>query len=96
MSNHTAGEWHVCKHGTPDYAPQYGVYADGPDFVIVRGDNAKADAELIAGALDLLEALEWITRCASIRGPAGTTAYIISDDAMDRAKAAVRKAKGES
>lgn len=53
---HTSGPWAISKHATPDYAPQYGIYAgDSPnDLATVKGDNAKADAALIASAPDLL------------------------------------------
>ena len=45
---------------------------------------------------DLLSALEPITRCVSINGPAGTTAYIIADANMARARAAIAKARGDA
>jgi hypothetical protein len=48
---------------------------------------AKPDQELV-------ESLEWITRCAKMPGPCGTTVYFINDATMDRAKAAVAKTKG--
>lgn len=58
-TKHTSGEWHVSKHGTPDYAPQFGIYADdGRDLAIVVGDNSKANAALIVSAPALLAALE--------------------------------------
>jgi len=45
-------------------------------------------------AAKLLEALEWIIRCPRMKGPAGTTAYIIADDRMAKAHAAVAEATG--
>ena len=91
---HTPAPWGVSKHATPDYAPQYGIYAgDGSasDHVIVRGDNAQADAALIAAAPDLLEALqellehiEWRRRIAK-----ETTG---ANDCTHRARAAIAKA----
>ena len=54
----------------------------------------EADARLIAAAPDLLEALDAITRCVSMAGPAGTTAYLISDERMQKARAAVARARG--
>ena len=49
---HTPEPWEVSKHGTPESHPQFGVYAEGRhnDHVIVRGENASADAHLIAAA----------------------------------------------
>ena len=55
--SHTPGPWEISQHGTPDYAPQYGIYVgDKTDHVIVKGENAMADARLIASAPELLEA----------------------------------------
>ena len=60
----TQGEWTICKHATPEYAPQFGIYAgDSRDFCIVKGDkadNAKDNAHLIAAAPKLLEACKGI------------------------------------
>lgn len=58
--SHTPGTWEVSKHATPDYAPQFGVYAEGEqhDLAIVKGINAEADACLIAAAPKLLEACQ--------------------------------------
>lgn len=53
-----------------------------------------ANTDVIAAAPELLASLEWITRCAKMPGPCGTTVYFINDATMDRAKAAVAKAKG--
>lgn len=62
MSNatHTPGPWNVSRHATPDYAPQFGIYAgeSARDLATVTGDNAAADAALIEAAPDLLAALE--------------------------------------
>jgi hypothetical protein len=61
-ASHTAGPWFTGKHGTPDYAPQYGVYADGgKSIAIVTGENAEKDSTLMAQAPKLLEA------CTTIR-----------------------------
>lgn len=49
---HTPGPWKVSKHGTPDYAPQYGIHNGGNDFCIVK--SHKGDADLIAAAPNLL------------------------------------------
>lgn len=58
----TQGTWEVSKHATPEYAPQYGIYADGArnDLCTVKSENAEDDAEFICKAVnchkDLLEA----------------------------------------
>ena len=58
---HSKGPWFKGKHGTPDYAPQYGIYADGgKSIAIVTGENAEADAQIFASALGLLEACEYL------------------------------------
>ena len=45
MEKYTPIPWAITKHGTPDYAPQYGIYAEndplGHDFVTVYGNNAE-------------------------------------------------------
>lgn len=43
-------------------------------------------------AAKLLDALRWIIRCPKIRGPVGTTAYIVSDERMTQAGTAVAEA----
>ena len=50
------GEWNTSRHGTPDYAPQYGVYAEGSpsDLAIVFRE---ADADFIALAHNLMPQL---------------------------------------
>lgn len=50
----------VSKHGTPDYAPQFGIYAEGEqnDLAIVVGEDSKAYAHLFAAAPQLLAACE--------------------------------------
>ena len=61
MNKSTPGPWAISKHATPDYAPQFGIYANGgcrPDFIIVKGESAEADATLIAAAPNLLTILE--------------------------------------
>lgn len=59
---HTPAPWSISKHATPKSHPQFGVYADESpnDHCIVKGDNAEADALLIAAAPELLEALNTI------------------------------------
>ena len=99
MSKYTQGPWHVeIDHATN--APEFiRAHIDGEMFDIAsvicdETDNAPANARLIAAAPDLLDALQWITRCASIRAPVGTTAYLISDKRMAEVRAAIAKATG--
>ena len=47
------GEWAKCRHATPEYAPQFGVYptvGSPADFALIRGDNAEAIADLLVRA----------------------------------------------
>ena len=61
MSKHTERLWAVSKDATPDYAPQYTIYADYPDgrwgerVATVHGPEALA--ELIAAAPEMLDLL---------------------------------------
>lgn len=56
MNTHTQGEWHVCRLTTPDYAPEFGVYAGDShnDLARVMGSNSRADTRLIQAAPKLL------------------------------------------
>lgn len=99
-SGHTPGPWEVSKHGTPSYAPQFGIYAEGEqnDLAIVKGENAEADAILMAAAPDLLGVLKEAEEI--IFGPiadlitgdqmAETGAY----DVLDTIRKAIAKAEG--
>lgn len=57
---HTPAPWNISRHATPEHSPQYGIYSDDNplDHAIVRGENASADAILIAAAPKLLDALK--------------------------------------
>ena len=93
MSQHTQGPWTVENNSI------YGNAGMIRPFIASveddhRDEETNANARLIAAAPDLLDALQWITRCASIRGPVGTTAYLISDKRMAEVRAAIAKATG--
>ena len=62
MSKHTEGEWLISKLATPDWAPEFGIYAYGyqQDLARVSGPNAEANARLIRAAPRMLEKLEAI------------------------------------
>lgn len=63
-----------------------------PDFHgKIKAERAKKNA-----AAEMFTALDWITRCAHMTGPCDTKAYFISDEWMEKAKTAVRHAKGEA
>lgn len=69
-----------------------GIPATGPANPM-NGSESQQFANLVCAANDLLASLEWITRCAKMPGPCGTTVYFINDATMARANAAVAKAK---
>lgn len=48
-----------------------------------------ARAKMLAAAPQAFEALFWILRAARMPGPVGTTAYLISDETMDKARGAM-------
>jgi hypothetical protein len=63
-TKHTPAEWHVTKLAAPEHTPQFGVYADSQrngHLAVVKGENADADAKLIAAAPELLAALRRAT-----------------------------------
>ena len=73
--HHTPGPWNISKHATLDSFPQYGIHAGAGsyDHVIVKLDNAEADAKLIAAAPDLLAAcLDLIDSLDAIDQDTGT------------------------
>jgi hypothetical protein len=105
QDQHTPGPWHMGEGNGEGSIFMTGEgrmrFENGttlyPICTMVRGwkrAEDDANARLIAAAPALLEALEWLTRSPSMTGPAGTTAYIISDERMQAAKAAVAAAKG--
>jgi hypothetical protein len=59
---YTPEPWNVSKHATPDYAPQYGIYANNREYdhVIVKGENAEMDARLIAATPEMYTLLVWL------------------------------------
>jgi hypothetical protein len=67
------------------------VFAEGTE----RGAG-EANARLIKAAPLLLEALRNVVRCVSMSGPAGTRAYIISDEFMAAAHTAIAAATDAS
>ena len=89
-TKHTPGPWYEAGTGN-----HQGLVISESTSANVAVAYDKKDACLIAAAPDLLAALDCITRCLSINGPAGTTAYIIADENMERARAAIAKARGE-
>ena len=57
----TPGEWDTIRHGTPDYAPQYGVYAgNSPSDLAIVFREADGDFMCMAHAMTptLVEAVE--------------------------------------
>lgn len=58
--------------------------------IIVTGQEPSAYKRIDLSVYEaLVSSLAGITACVSLRGPAGTTAYVISDGRMRKAKAAV-------
>ena len=90
-SKHTPGPWRV---GVTSDAGEVDVIAEGGWFVAVACDSAgdgdtEANANLIAAAPDMLEALEkLVSRIDETRGPT-------ADTALAAARAAIKKARGE-
>lgn len=97
MSKNTPGPWKIEKRTTRGefVTTTHIVSKDGDHIAEVGPCNIEANARLVAAAPELLEILEWITHCASIKGPAGTTAYVIGDKYIETARSVVAKTKGE-
>lgn len=58
--NYTPGPWAISRLATPDYAPEFSIYAESSqrDLARVVGDNSLADATLMAAAPKLLHAIQ--------------------------------------
>jgi hypothetical protein len=108
---HTPGPWTVVHHPDTEGAytileanreQRHWVF-DGYEISDEEGDRRAKVAEersernqkLIEAAPDLLDILECITRSISMKGPAGTTAYIIPALTMATAKEFVSRLRGE-
>ena len=94
MSQHTPAPWVLSKAHSARVDLINTKKGDAIGEIVFADVRNPADARLIAAAPDLLDALQWITRCASIDGSVGTTAYIISDKRMAEVRAAIAKATG--
>ena len=66
----TQGEWDTSRHGTPDYAPQYGVYAgNSPSDLAIVFREADGDFMCMAHAMTptLVEAVELLKEVGDVR-----------------------------
>jgi hypothetical protein len=91
---HTPGPWIVRE---PEEDELYELYAEnGGDLICypVYTRNQRDNIHLIAAAPELLASLRWLVSSAKMRSPVGGWAYMISDRAMDEARAAIAKAEG--
>ncbi len=87
----------------PDYAPEFGIYADGtPNAIaIVRGENAEANARRISANPELLAVVQSIIGglgiLARFAGDHGLPAENVAEwiEAEKSARAAVTKATQE-
>jgi hypothetical protein len=92
MSNHTPGPWTArrmaCQTDSHTYNSEV-VTSEGGEYV--AGLLRKADAQLIAAASELLEALDSLVSACDLPGD-----HCEVEQALPRAIAAIKKAKGES
>ena len=89
-TNHTPGPFDVYRDATPDYAPQFSIFAEGAPMRLatVTGDNAEADAYLFAAAPDLLKAAEDVLEALGSDGSYND--WGLAKDALRAAVAAAR------
>lgn len=100
MSGHTPGPWRVSGGGSTD------VFADDGSHVARVGVRtavgtayvvALTNARLIAAAPDLLEALEWmVDNDETNEGGEWDEENAYWIDGLNKARAAIKKARGES
>lgn len=95
--SHSPAPWEISKHATPEYAPQFGIYSSGNrnDLALVEGDNAKADAQLIAAAPELLDALKNATNVLAAIAIGDLKKINRDSPGLAQARAAIRKATEE-
>jgi hypothetical protein len=88
--NFTPGPLNVSKLGTPDYAPEYGIYEEGDprDLARVIGPNSKANAQLFSAAPDLFDAVNHVLIASEDSGTFNDVDFALL-------RAAIAKARGE-
>lgn len=59
----------------------------------VRAANAAHIVKCVNMHDDLVDVLSWVLRSVRMRGPAGTTGYVIGEDYIARAKELIEQAK---
>lgn len=96
MRKHTEGIWNISKLATPDYAPEFGIYAGDSerDLARVMGPNAEADAQLIAAAPLMLKALEVVADMLG-RHPDFNRGNTVVHYCADLARSAIPEATGD-
>ena len=92
MSEHTPGPWSIAGRGYTIFGPDDAVVISSFDAETEEEEERYlANARLIAAAPDLLAALEEAVRSSEVSRMGG-----MSWDEMDRARAAIAKARGNS
>jgi hypothetical protein len=91
---HTPGDWSAVRTASPEYAPQFGIYAEDvkTPLAIVLGENGGANSELIAAAPELLAKLESMVAVFNQPEIDPLVAFL----AIEQARAAIRKARGQA
>ena len=95
MKAHTPGPWRVGIRPGPIVYGQQGEQVANLHVPMVESDENKANARLIAAAPELLAALDAIVRQMD-QGGQGSTQVFNRDACIQRARAAIAKARGES
>jgi hypothetical protein len=104
MGKHTPGPWEH-EPGTCAVMATDPGFGNGEIALVARfnsqgyaRDNWESNARLIARAPDLLAALEWVVTCCDPNNPSEMDDGGLRDQehAIERARAAIARAKGES
>lgn len=90
MTQHTPGPWELVKQ-EDDFEIKHKVYFIGSVYDFNQFPENEANARLIAAAPDLLEALEYMIEEAT-SGQFSNP----SEEEIQKARAAIAKAKGET
>lgn len=99
MSKHTPGPWWANEKRHDDYPTKISIETDSYNICLVDGGlDQQANANLIAAAPDLLEALENLFIDYKQLADSGDAGFwkLEDQDVAKKAMAAIARAKGES
>jgi len=99
MNKHASGPWYVSKNAGHEVHGQFSVAQEGTGGTVAMVYNGKANAQLIAAAPELLEALENVLpaldRAFAYDGDVFGILHNDAVDAYSKARATIDKARAD-